>query len=148
MATLSPPLESCLALRDSIISNTIQQKCCFVNSKAAFTFVTGTLVLGIVSCHVRKPTMLRPPGREEAKAMLKRPCIGVLVARATEIPVDSQPQEWAILDVQHRWTLIASAPPTCDATTWETPVRTDQPNPSRIFDPRNHEQNTMAVLSH
>lgn len=92
MATLSPPLESCLALRDSIITNTIQQKCCFVNSKAAFTFVTGTLVLGIVSCHVRKPTMLRPPGREEAKAMLKRPCIGVLVASATEIPVDSQHQ--------------------------------------------------------
>ena len=79
-------------LRDSIITNTIQQKCCFVNSKGAFTFVTGTLVLGIVSCHVRNPTMLRPPGYEEAKAMLKRPCIGVLVASATEIPVDSQHQ--------------------------------------------------------
>lgn len=60
-----------------------------VNSNAAFISVTGMLVFRIMSCHIRSPTLLRSCC-EEAKAMLKRPWVGILVDSTTEIPVDSQ----------------------------------------------------------
>lgn len=56
---------------------------------AAFIFVTRTLVFRTRSCHIRSPTLLRSCF-EEAKAMLKRPWVGILVDSATEIPADSQ----------------------------------------------------------
>lgn len=76
-------------LGGSLIMNTIEQKCHFVNSKAAFTFVIGTLVFGTVSCHVRNPTLLRL----YAVRKLKRPCLGVLVDSATKIPSASPKSE-------------------------------------------------------
>lgn len=65
------------------------QKWCCVTSTAAFVFVTGTLMFGIISCHVRHPTILRPPGSEAAQDVLKRLCIGILADSVPEIPVDS-----------------------------------------------------------
>lgn len=89
---LSPPLEFGLALRLSYNqSNSAKEALCEFQGNF-YLCHWNTLMLRTVSYHIRSPTILRPPCCEEAEAVLRRPCIGILIENATEIPVDSQHQ--------------------------------------------------------